>query len=373
MKFNKKLLSGVLAALMAGSMLSGCGSSAAPASSAAAADTSKAQEAPASSVAESVSGESSLKGERVRVVIGSTSTSGDSYMVADIVTRYLAKEMGFNGKVDGIGNARALEEISKAKGDGTTIMMFHDMTFMSVLFGAVDEKYALENLTVGPRIGQNPGACFGAKADAPYNTLKEMSEWLKANPDKEVRINIEAGGTSHIGFVAYWLWAKETYGEEVTNRIRVIVGGTTAEKLQVLWDGNADVIFGDYSAFKQYTEDGVEAQLKMKIMDPLDKIAGIDIKTIAEDGITFKGKPFVFSKDFAMYFPKEMDPAILSEIEAAMKKVANNPDFQKEMADMTYKTVDMNVADSQFFIYDKRELCKELIAVAPNLDDVTVK
>jgi hypothetical protein len=38
--------------------------------------------------------------------------------------------------------------------------MFHDMAFLSVLFGAVSEDYALENLTVGPRIGVNPGGCF---------------------------------------------------------------------------------------------------------------------------------------------------------------------------------------------------------------------
>ena len=59
------------------------------------------------------SGTSSLKGQNVRVVVGSTSTSGDSYMIADLVTRYLSKEMGFNGKVDAIGNAAALEEMLK--------------------------------------------------------------------------------------------------------------------------------------------------------------------------------------------------------------------------------------------------------------------
>ena len=109
----------------------------------------------------------------------STSTGGDSYMIADMVTRYLGEEMGFNGKVDAIGNAQALDTISKAKGDGTTIMMFHDMAFLSVLFGAVSEDYALENLTVGPRIGVNPGGCFVAKADAPYNNLNEAAQWFE--------------------------------------------------------------------------------------------------------------------------------------------------------------------------------------------------
>ena len=93
---------------------------------------------------------------------GGTPSNTETYMIADMVTRYLGEEMGFNGKVDAIGNAQALDTISKAKGDGTTIMMFHDMAFLSVLFGAVSEDYALENLTVGPRIGVNPGGCFVA-------------------------------------------------------------------------------------------------------------------------------------------------------------------------------------------------------------------
>ena len=174
---KKKFLAMVMSGLVAVATLTGCtvggsGSSASTsdnnttATTAATTETASNDAAPADTAAGDnyVSGESSLKGQNVRIVIGSTSTSGDSYMVADIVNRYLSKEMGFNGKVDAIGNAAALDEIANAKGDGKTVMMFHDMTFMSVLFGAVDEKYSLENMTVGPRIGRNPGACFGAPA-----------------------------------------------------------------------------------------------------------------------------------------------------------------------------------------------------------------
>lgn len=123
--------------------------------------------------------------------------------------------MGIKGKVDAIGNSAALDTISKAKGDGTTVMMFHDMTFLSVLFGSVDKKYALENLTVGPRIGQNPGGCFGAAKDAPYKSLSEVTKYLKANPDKTVSFNIESGATSHLAFVAYYLDVKRKEGDAV--------------------------------------------------------------------------------------------------------------------------------------------------------------
>nr|MCR4817864.1 hypothetical protein [Fretibacterium sp.]MCR5346324.1 hypothetical protein [Fretibacterium sp.] len=43
------------------------------------------------------------EGQRVRIVIGSTSVSGDSYMIADIVNRYLQKYLKCSSKVDPVG------------------------------------------------------------------------------------------------------------------------------------------------------------------------------------------------------------------------------------------------------------------------------
>lgn len=366
----KKLTALLLSAAMTIGLLAGCGNKTSqPSGGSNAGQSSGGQPSGGGD-----SGDSSLKGKRVRVVIGSTSTGGDSYMIADMVTRYLGEEMGFNGKVDPVGNAAALDAISTAKGDGTTIMMFHDMTFLSVMFGAVDAKYGLENMTVGPRIGQNPGGCFAAHADAPYDSIAGAAEWLKSNPDKTVRVNIEAGGASHLVFAAYWLWIQETYGDDVANRVKAIVGGSTDEKKQRLWDNNADIIYGDYSAFSEFTKEGVDAQLAMKMMDPADKIEGVDLPTMADNGVTFDGAPYVYSKEFAMYFPKDMDQGILDEITAAMQKVCENPDFQAEMAAMKYKTVsagDTALAASQEFIQTKSDTCKKIIDIAPSLDSLT--
>lgn len=362
----KKVTALALSAAMTLGLLAGCGG------------TPKESQAPAESQSTesqaAATGESSLKGKRVRVVIGSTSTGGDSYMMADMVTRYLGEEMGFNGKVDPVGNAAALDAISKAKGDGTTIMMFHDMTFLSVLFGAVSEEYSLENLTIGPRIGQNPGGCFAANAAAPYDSMEDAAKWLSENPDKTVRINIEAGGASHLTFVSFWMWANETYGEDVSSRIKAIVGGSTDEKKQRLWDGNADIIYGDYSAFSEFTKDGVDQQLAMKMMDPADEIEGVDLPTMADNGVTFNGEPFVFSKDFGMYFPKDMDQGILEEITEAMQKVCQNPGFQSEMSALKYKPLspeETALDASQKFILAKRDISKAIIEAAPGLDSLT--
>ncbi len=115
-----------------------------------------------------------FKGQNVRVVIGSTATSGDSYLIAETVSRYLGKELGANLKVDAVGAAKALDAMQTSKADGSTIMMFHDMTYLGISFGAYDEMYSLENMTVGPRIAQNPGSAWGAKADAPYKDMADI-------------------------------------------------------------------------------------------------------------------------------------------------------------------------------------------------------
>lgn len=365
----KKIIAMLLAVVLCIGMFAGCGAKteekpAAPAENAEAA-------APAEK-AEVGGGESSLKGKRVRVVIGSTSTGGDSYMIADMVTRYLSEEMGFNGKVDAVGNAAALDAITKADGDGTTIMMFHDMAYLSVLFGTVGEEYALENLTVGPQIGSNPGGCFGSNAAAPYNSLKEAAEYLAATPDATVRVNIEAGSASHLCFGVFYMWAKETYGEDVASRIKAIVGGTTDEKKQRLWDGNTDIIYADVSSLVEFTKEGVDAQLATKIFDTCGVVEGYS--SMADAGMTFNGDVFSFNKDFFMYFPKDMDEGILAEINEAMMKVAANPEFQAEMANMKYTAVspeNTDMAVAREYINWKRTNAIGIVEQCPSLDELT--
>lgn len=311
------------------------------------------------------------EGQRVRIVIGSTSTSGDSYMIAETCNRYLQKYLKCNSKVDAVGANEALDAIATGKPDGLTMMMFHDMTYLGVLFETYDNIYALENMVVGPRIGQNPGSCFAAKADQPYADMKEMAEYLKANPEASVRVAVEAGGVSHVGFVAYYMWVKENYGEDVAKRIKVIVGGSTDKKLQMIWDGNCDVLFADYSSLLQYTQEGVEAQLALKFIGMLDRIPGIDSLPVMGDlGITLAGQPFYFSKDFLIYLPKGTPQEVLDELDAAMTQVAADPDFQADMAKLTYAPNVLMSKDAQEFIYAKRDNIAGLITEAPSFDDL---
>ena len=309
--------------------------------------------------------------QRVRIVIGSTAVSGDSYMVADIVNRYLQKYLKCNSKVDPVGANEAFATVKTAAPDGMTFMIFHDMTYLGVLFGSYSKDYDLENMVIGPRVGQNPGSCFAAKRSAPYKDMREMAEWLKANPDKTVRLSVELGSVSNLGFVIYYVWLNDLYGEDVANRLRFVLGGSTDTKLQQLWDNNADVIFGDYSSFLQYTAEGVDDQLALKYVGILDKIPGRDDLPVYGDmGITMDGKPLYFSKDFLIYLPKGTPEAVVAELDEAVAKMQADPDFQADMAKMTYAGNTLQSKEAKDFIYAKRESIKKVLAVAPNLEDL---
>ncbi|MCR5347169.1 MAG: hypothetical protein K6E38_05265 [Fretibacterium sp.] len=311
------------------------------------------------------------EGQRVRIVIGSTSVSGDSYMIADIVNRYLQKYLKCSSKVDPVGANEALATIRTAAPDGLTFMIFHDMTYLGVLFGSYGSEYALENMVVGPRVGQNPGSCFAAKAKAPYSDLKEMTEWLKANPDKTVRLSVELGGVSQIAFISYYMWVKEVYGDDVAGRIRFVLGGSTDTKLQQIWDGNTDVIFADYSSLLQYTAAGVDEQLALKYVGMLDNIPGKDnLPVYGKMGITMGGKPFYFAKDFLIYLPKGTPDNVLAELDDAVAKMSADPQFKEDMAKMTYAGNTLASKEAREFIYGKRDAIAKVLAEAPDMEDL---
>ncbi len=316
-------------------------------------------------------GAASFKGKNVRMLIGSTSTSGDSYLVAETVCRTLGKELGANIKCDAVGAGPAFNGLATAKGDGSTLMMFHDMTYLAVLFGAQPQDYALENLTVGPRGGINAVSCWATYKDAPFDDLVGAAEYLKNNPSANLRIACEAGGVSHIGYVVYWKWVKDTYGEDVVKRMHVVIGGSFDKKSQLLWDRNADIIFADYTSVNQYTKTD-DKKIAMKVVALLDNLEGVDAPSYADLGITLDGQKWSFCKDFVIYGPKDLDPALLAELDAAMKRANANQEMRDALAKMSFGAGDyMDSATTKKYIYAKRDAIAPLLKSVPSMDELT--
>ena len=358
----KKFLSFVLACAIMVTAFAGCSSTSG--------SSSKSGSSASSAASNSVDPASYLKGKSIRVVIGSTSVSGDTYLTADLLCRMINKKYGSKLKVDAIGAGRALQEIVKAKNENT-IMMFHDMTYFGVLFGAYDEsKYKLENMTVGGSYGYNPGDCFAASASAPYKTIKEMGEWMSKNPTKQVKLAVEAGGVSQIGFDAIYMWLKETYGDKTAGNLKAYVTGSTQAKLQALWDGNCQGIYAPASVVEEYTKDGVKKQLKVNIIGLMadKRLDGHDWPTFKEQGITLNGKPFSFTKEYFVFYGKKVPSEFVSAMNAAMKEVCNSSEYKTAIEKLGYKAQYKSSSEADTYIKQKRETYREIIKSAPDFN-----
>ncbi|WP_080846011.1 tripartite tricarboxylate transporter substrate-binding protein [Cytobacillus gottheilii] len=309
---------------------------------------------------------------RVRVLIGSTSTGGDTYQIADLISRNVEKPLDTNIKVDAVGSERAFNELTKAKTDGSEIMFFHDMAYLGVEYGSFGDEHELENWKIGPVVATNPGNAFLAKADAPYDTLAEAAQWLQDHPDEMVTVAIEAGGVSQIGFDAFYLWAKEEFGQDVADRIKVYVTGSQKDKDQALWDGNVDIIHGSIGANNEYTKDGVEDKIKMKFLGLTagERVEGYDIPTFAEQGITVNGKEFVFDKEFFFILPKDIDDNFVDALDQAVAEAVENEDYQNDLLKNAYVANYVPADESADYLLEKRETLRYIISNAPSLDDI---
>ena len=114
----------------------------------------------------------------------------------------------------------------------------------------------------------------------------------------------------------------------------------------------------------------MDAQLAVKFVGLMDKIAGVDAPVMGDLGITLGGEPFYFSKDFLIYLPAGTPDDVVAELDAAVAKMAEDADFQADMANLTYAGNVLPSAEAKDFIYAKRDAIAAVLEGAPDLEDL---
>lgn len=309
---------------------------------------------------------------RVRVVLGSSSTTADTYQNSHAFTTHVGDELGVNMKADAVGANNAFQALDSAKTDGSTIMFFHDMAYLSVKYGAQPEKFALDNWKVGPVVSTNPGAAFLAGHDAPYNTMVEAADWLESNPDETLTFAVESGGTSELALDAFYLWVQEAYGQEVADRIDVLATGSDEEKNQALWAGNVDIIYGSVAGNEQYTGDDVKDDVREKFLGitASEPIEGYDIPTFAEQGIEVDGEPFTFDKEFFLLMPKDIDEDFRAAVDEATAEAIETDAYVEELETGKFVPNYVPIEESREYIEEKRDRLESIIDQAPEFSDL---
>ncbi|WP_424929700.1 hypothetical protein [Amaricoccus tamworthensis] len=310
----------------------------------------------------------------VRLVIGSTSTGGDTYQNSSIVADALAEHLGINVKVDAVGASEAFKALGRDS-RGTTLMIFHDQSYLGNLYGREGYSDPFANYTVGPTVAINPGNAYLVSCDSPYQTMEDILG--AAENGERVRVAIQPGGVSEIGFSAMKNAASVRSPGSEENLVAVNTG-SQSDKNQAMWDDLADVINGSIQANEQFTqlpeddekcmrfvwitarsatlEQAPEAGMGDTTRDDLLQYAAPNVE------VTLDGEQnFTFDKEFFFLFNPEMDPAIIEQVDTALSEIFAAGEIQERQKASFFIPNYLSIEDAQAHLMDKRDTYGEVI------------
>ncbi len=309
--------------------------------------------------------EGELRGN-IRVVIGSTSTGGDTYQNSTIVVDKLAEHLDLNMKVDAVGASSAFRTLDRDS-RGNTLMIFHDQSYLGYLYGVEGYSNIFEKYTVGPTVAINPGNAYLVPKDSPYQTLNDII--AAVGDGEEVRVAIQPGGVSEIGFSALKnAIAIEHPGQE--DNLVAVNTGSQADKNQQLFDDQADLINGTVQANEQYTRLPEDDQKAMRFVwltarqgtieqapeDGLGQTTREQLLEYVEPNVHVTmgdDETFTFDKEFFFLYNKDMDPGIVEQIDEALTEIYAEGEIQEVQKDSFFIPNFKPSEEASEYLYEK--------------------
>ncbi len=156
-------------------------------------------------------------------------------LTARAVADYLSNEWGqpivVTNKPGGGGIIGAQYALKEARADGYTVLVNNNSSTTMYEAGNSNPTLKIEDNVFSSRVAEGTLA-FAVKADAEWDTLKELSDWVKENPEKLTWASVGPAGFSSFG-VAEWLQAigvdfkqtKMVSSEGASDSVAKVAGG----------------------------------------------------------------------------------------------------------------------------------------------------
>jgi len=312
----------------------------------------------------------------LRVVIGSKSTGGDTYQNSSIVAEELAKKLDVHVKVDAVGASAAFKALDQSGARGNTIMIFHDQAYLGYLYGVKGYFNIFEDYVVGPTVAINPGNAYLVPKKSPYQTIEDIID--ACGKDTKVRVAIQPGGVSEIGFTALKNAISLKYPGKEVNLVAVNTG-SQKDKDQLLFDGQADLINGSVQANEQYTRLPDDDQKAMRFVWLTARNQTIQQAPEAGMGGTTRemllqfvdpnakvpfdaDSNFTFDKEFFFLYNKDMDSKIVAAIDQALTEIYAEGKIQETQKKSFFIPDFLPSAEAQKYLKDKMERIEKIIS-----------
>ena len=253
-------------------------------------------------------------------VLVTAGAGGDTDFNARTFAKYFKKYTGkpmVISNVKGSNGMIAINQVKNSPTDGYKMIFGHtgQMIINEVSGNNNGENY-LETLQVAAIPAIDKGTVLVANPKSGFKNIQEMVKMAKQDPESIV-YGTELGGYSHLQGIMLQ--------ENAGMKLKFVDVGSTSDKITALLGDRIDLAAITYGSVADYIKTGellAIGQFNEKRNENLDA----DIPTIKEAGIDF-----AMEKPYITVFPKGTDQTIIDKMNEVVEKVANDPDYKKDL------------------------------------------
>ena len=255
----------------------------------------------------------------VELVVPFTAGGGTdliSRLVADYIGKKWNQPILVVNKPGGGGATGARAALKDSRPDGYTALMDIHTTSSMLIGASQNPPLTLDDRKYAARLVRDP-MVFAVKADAPWKSFKEFSEWVKANPDQLVWSSVGPAGPSR--YTAYD-WFTQIGVDPVKTKMVITPGAS--DSMTKLAGGHVVLAIHSVAEANAMLQAGKIRLLA--VLSPTRLKALPDVPTAEEQGV-MKGVRVQWWA--AIAFPAGTPDPIVKKWEGALAEMARDPAF----------------------------------------------
>ena len=250
---------------------------------------------------------------------------GPTDRVARDLAEAMRKSMGGGANfvvenVNGAGGTIGAAKVAKAAPDGHTLLLHHiGMASAPALYRKLSYK-PLDDFEYVGMINEVPMTLIG-KPQLPANNYRDFENYIKANAGK---LNIAHAGLGSASHLCGLMWQSAI---KANDAMTTIPFGGTAPAMNALVGGQVDLMCDQTTNTTGQIEAGRVKAFAVTTAKPLsgNKLLK-DYPTLQDMGL----KGFDLTIWHGLYAPKGTPPAVLAQLNTALKLALKDPDFIKK-------------------------------------------
>ena len=249
---------------------------------------------------------------------------GPTDRVARDLAEAMRKSMG-NGanfvveNVNGAGGTIGANKVAKAAPDGHTLLLHHiGMAAAPGLYRKLQYK-PLEDFDYLGLINEVPMTLIG-KPQLEANTFRDLENYIRANGGN---LNIAHAGLGSASHLCGLMWQSAINAKEAMTTIPF---GGTAPAMNALVGGQVDMMCDQTTNTTGQIEAGRVKAYAVTTAKPLTSKLLKDLPTLQQMGL----KNFDLTIWHGLYAPKGTPPAVLAQLNTALKLALKDPEFIKK-------------------------------------------